>query len=167
MATTNGMLAAGSGGSGASAKQGSSGSQDDMMAQMMQGGMKRLEVAPDANTIPNYPQDAFMEGPMMNMDMMVDKPENYGLPAGWSENMQGMMTFVRVLVPAQYDEVMRRVAVARGTPPASSSAPAAASKSMHATAGRGAETPPPQSQAAPMNPAMKMDGMTMGGEVRR
>lgn len=51
-----------------------------------------------------------MEGPMMSMDAMVDKPENYGLPPGWSENMQGMMTFVRVLPAAQYDEVMRRVA---------------------------------------------------------
>ncbi len=45
----------------------------------------------------------------MAMDHMVAKPENYGLPAGWSGFMQGMMTFVRVLPPDEYDEVMRRV----------------------------------------------------------
>jgi manganese oxidase len=54
-----------------------------------------------------------MEGPMMNMDGMVDKPENYGLPAGWTEYMQGMMTFVRVLPADKYDEVMRLVAEAK------------------------------------------------------
>jgi len=46
---------------------------------------------------------------MMAMDEMVDKPENYGLPAGWSGFMQGMMTLVRVLPPDRYDEVMRRI----------------------------------------------------------
>jgi manganese oxidase len=40
---------------------------------------------------------------------MVDKPENYGLPAGWSGFMQGMMAFVRVLPPDRYDQVMRRI----------------------------------------------------------
>ncbi len=92
-------------------------SNDDGMEEMMMAGTRRLEVAPDANIVPNYPQDAFMEGPMMNMDVMVRKPENFGLPPGWSENMQGMMTFVRVMPPAQYDEVMRRVALAKGTAP--------------------------------------------------
>jgi hypothetical protein len=67
------------------------------------------DVAPNANSVPGFPQDAFMEGPMMAMDKMVAKPENYGLPAGWSGFMQGMMTFVRVLPPDEYDEVMRRV----------------------------------------------------------
>ena len=32
-----------------------------------------------ANNVPNFPQDAYMEGPMMNMDKLVDKPENLGL----------------------------------------------------------------------------------------
>ena len=45
----------------------------------------------------------------MAMDKMVAKPENHGLPAGWSGFMQGMMTFLRVLPPDEYDEVMRRV----------------------------------------------------------
>ena len=67
------------------------------------------DIAPNANSVPGFPQDAFMEGPMMAMDKMVAKPENYGLPAGWSGFMQGMMTLLRVLPPNEYDEVMRRV----------------------------------------------------------
>ena len=67
------------------------------------------DIAPNANGVPGFPQDAFMEGPMMAMDKMVAKPENHGLPAGWSGFMQGMMTFLRVLPPDEYDEVMRRV----------------------------------------------------------
>ena len=47
-----------------------------------------------------------MEGPMMAMDKVVDKPENYGLRPGWSGFMQGMMTFVRVLPPDVYDKIM-------------------------------------------------------------
>jgi manganese oxidase len=65
-------------------------------------------IAPDADSVPGFPQDAYMEGPMMAMDEMVEKPENYGLPAGWSGFTQGMMTFVRVLPPDRYDEVIRR-----------------------------------------------------------
>ena len=67
------------------------------------------DIAANANSVPGFPQDAYMEGPMMAMDEMVDKPENYGLPAGWSGFMQGMMTFVRVLPPGLYDEVKRRI----------------------------------------------------------
>src|ERR1700752_3314450 len=63
-------------------------------------------VSKDANSVPGFPQDAFMEGPMMEMDRMVDKPENYGLRPGWSGFMAGMMTFVRVLPPDQYDQIM-------------------------------------------------------------
>ena len=66
------------------------------------------DIAPDADQVPGFPQDAYMEGPMMAMDQMVAKPENYGLPAGWSGFMQGMMTFVRVLPPDKYDEVMQK-----------------------------------------------------------
>ena len=63
-------------------------------------GMKmEAEVSPDANRVPGFPQDAYMEGPMMAMDKAVSKPENYGLPPGWSGFMQGMMTLVRVLPP--------------------------------------------------------------------
>jgi hypothetical protein len=48
-----------------------------------------------------------MEGPMMAMDATVNKPENYGLRAGWSGFMGGMMTFVRVLPPETYDHIMQ------------------------------------------------------------
>jgi FtsP/CotA-like multicopper oxidase with cupredoxin domain len=64
------------------------------------------ETSPSANNVPNFPQDAYMEGPMMNMDRLVDKPENFGLRPNWSRFMQGMMTFVRVLPPEQYDQVV-------------------------------------------------------------
>ncbi|MDE3181657.1 MAG: copper oxidase [Acidobacteriota bacterium] len=63
------------------------------------------EVSPNANSVPGFPQDAFMEGLHMAMDEAVWKPENYGLRPGWSGFMQGMMTFVRVLPPAEYDKV--------------------------------------------------------------
>ena len=68
--------------------------------------MGEPEVSKDANSVPGFPQDAFMEGPMMAMDQMVDKPENYGLRPGWSGFMAGMMTFVRVLPPDKYDHIM-------------------------------------------------------------
>ena len=67
------------------------------------------DIAPDANATPGFPQDAFMEGPMMAMDKMLEKPENYGLRPGWSGFMQGMMTFVRVLPPDKYDEIMSKI----------------------------------------------------------
>jgi manganese oxidase len=73
------------------------------------------EIAPDAGNIPNFPQDAYMEGPMMAMDQAVERPENYGLKAGWSGFMQGMMTFVRVLEPHVYDEVISRMRQAKRT----------------------------------------------------
>jgi hypothetical protein len=82
----------------------------NMMAMDM-GGMKQenSDIAPNANEVPNFPQDVYMEGPMMNMDKMVDKPENYGLRPGWSQFMQGMMTFIRVLPPDKYDKVIARM----------------------------------------------------------
>ncbi len=84
----------------------------------MQGmGQTEGDIAPNANSVPGFPQDAFMEGPMMAMDKMVDKPENYGLRPGWSGFMQGMMTFVRVLPPDKYDKVMALVEQNRGKKP--------------------------------------------------
>src|SRR5260370_38290102 len=68
--------------------------------------MGQAEVSKDANSVPGCPQDAFIEGPMMAMDQMVDKPENFGLRPGWSGFMAGMMTFVRVLPPDKYDHIM-------------------------------------------------------------
>ena len=85
------------------------------MPGMQHGGMQmsgmdmKPDVSPDANRVPGFPQDAYMEGPMMAMDDMVQKPENFGLRPGWSGFMQGMMTFVRVLPPDKYDQVMERV----------------------------------------------------------
>jgi len=72
------------------------------------------DVAKDANRVPGFPQDAYMEGPMMAMDKMVERPQNYGLRPGWSGFMQGMMNFVRVLPPDQYDQVMEQIR--RGQP---------------------------------------------------
>ena len=69
------------------------------------GAMAMPEIANDANRVPGFPQDAFMESPMMAMDKMVEKPETYGLRAGWSGFAQGMMTFLRVLPPDLYDKI--------------------------------------------------------------
>ena len=43
---------------------------------------------------------------MMAMNKEADKPETYGLPAGWSGFAGGMMTLVRVLPPEQYEKIM-------------------------------------------------------------
>ena len=64
------------------------------------------DIADNANAVPGFPQDAYMEGPAMAMDQMVDKPENYGLRPGWSGFMMGMMTFLRVLPPDKYEQVI-------------------------------------------------------------
>lgn len=69
-------------------------------------GMSMPEMPPNANQIPLFPQDAFMESPMMAMDQEVEKPETYGLPAGWSGFGGGMMTLVRVLPPELYQTIM-------------------------------------------------------------
>ncbi len=63
-------------------------------------------IAANAVDVPNFPQDAYMESPMMAMDQAVDRPENLGLAPGWSGYMQGMMTFLRVLPPERYDAVL-------------------------------------------------------------
>jgi hypothetical protein len=83
------------------------------MGNMQMGQMAQDDIAKNANDVPNFPQDAYMEGPMMAMDKMVDRPENYGLRAGWSGFMQGMMTFVRVLPPDKYDVVIARMKQAK------------------------------------------------------
>ena len=63
-------------------------------------------IAENANQVPGFPQDAFME---MAMDAVVDKPETYGLPKNWSAGMMGMMTMVRVLPDNEFDEIQRRI----------------------------------------------------------
>jgi FtsP/CotA-like multicopper oxidase with cupredoxin domain len=61
-------------------------------------------IAPDAENVKGFPQDAFME---MGMDSVVAKPETHGLPANWSAEMMGMMTLIRVLPDDQYNEITR------------------------------------------------------------
>src|ERR1700751_5248361 len=71
-------------------------------------------VAPDAEKVPGFPQDAFME---MGMDELVQKPETHGLPKNWSAGMMGMMTMVRVLPEEKYEEIVRM----KGNPAAAES----------------------------------------------
>ncbi len=68
--------------------------------------MNMTQLPKNAGQVPLFPQDAFMEGPMMAMDKEVDKPETYGLPPGWSGFVGGMMTLVRVMPSEQYDKIM-------------------------------------------------------------
>ena len=110
-------------------------------------------VSANAGDVPNFPQDAYMEGPMMNMDQMVERPENHGLRPGWSQYMQGMMTFVRVLPPEQYDEVIARMqAVNRVNDPYAS-----------ILRNQSVTKPPTQKPAQPAaKPALKMNMPGMG-----
>jgi manganese oxidase len=59
-------------------------------------------IAENANSVPGFPQDAFME---MGMDAAVAKPETHGLPPNWSAGMMGMMTMVRALPDNEYDQI--------------------------------------------------------------
>ena len=62
----------------------------------------------DPKKVPGYPQDMWM-----TMDSQVAKPETAGLAEGWTGSMMGMMTLVRVLEPAEYNEIRRLQARAR------------------------------------------------------
>ncbi|HLH02788.1 MAG TPA: copper oxidase [Bryobacteraceae bacterium] len=77
----------------------------------MQHGSMSMEsdVSKNANQVPGFPQDAYMEGPMMAMEGIEKEPYNYLIRPGWSGFMQGMMTFVRVLPPDEYDRVMEQI----------------------------------------------------------
>src|SRR5579863_725168 len=72
-----------------------------------------VDASANANNVPGFPQDAFMESSMMAIDDKVAKPENDGLPPGWSGFMQGMMTFVRVLPPERYANVTEKIRAAK------------------------------------------------------
>ena len=67
------------------------------------------DISPNAGSIPGFPQDAYMESSMMEMDDAVKKPENSGLPPGWSAFMQGMMTLVRVFPPDEYEKMQKMI----------------------------------------------------------
>ncbi len=89
-----------------------------MMSMDMSGAAMQQQsngIAPRASDVPNFPQDAYMEGPMMNMEHtpMLQTPENFGLRPGWSASMQGMMAFLRVLPPDKYDDLVTRIRDAR------------------------------------------------------
>ena len=60
---------------------------------MLRGMAAPGDIADNADSVPGFPQDAYMEGPAMAMDSMVEKPENYLLRPGWSGFMMGMMNF--------------------------------------------------------------------------
>jgi hypothetical protein len=62
-------------------------------------------IAPNASSVPGFPQDAFME---MGMDEVVEKPETEGLPKNWSAGMMGMMTMMRVLRDKEYDAIVMK-----------------------------------------------------------
>jgi hypothetical protein len=83
----------------------------------MQMQMDKALVSKNANSVPGFPQDAFMEGPVMAMDDMVQKPENYGLRPGWTGFTMGMMTLLRVLPPDQYDHIQELRRKQRTTKP--------------------------------------------------
>jgi hypothetical protein len=110
-ATDNGPSLGRGMGVGSTNEKATSDGPSSSMTGMQHEGMQMMEadVTKDANLVPGFPQDAFMEGPAMAMDKMVEKPENDGLRPGWSGFMQGMMTFVRVLEPEQYDKIARAV----------------------------------------------------------
>jgi hypothetical protein len=46
---------------------------------------------------------------MMIVDDDVARPETYGLAAGWTASMMGMMTLVRVLPEDKYNDIMARI----------------------------------------------------------
>jgi hypothetical protein len=94
---------------GAMTPQASAQSSPSQQAAPRMGGMQmgQADVSKDANSVPGFPQDAFMESPAMAIDAMVEKPETHALRPGWSGYMQGMMTLIRVLPAERYDEIER------------------------------------------------------------
>lgn len=72
---------------------------------MRQGGMAGMNMPGMSHgaskPVPGYPQDMWM---VMDKDY-ASKPECYGLRAGWTGGMMGMMTLVRVLPPELYDKI--------------------------------------------------------------
>jgi FtsP/CotA-like multicopper oxidase with cupredoxin domain len=76
-----------------------------MQALAARAGFEHQHLSPvsrDAEKIPGFPQDAFME---MGMDELSQKPETHNLPKNWSAGMMGMMTMVRVLPEKDFDEI--------------------------------------------------------------
>ena len=76
----------------------------NLVGQNQHAGHANMQDETAKKRVPGYPQDM-----MMIMDKEVAKPQTYGLPAGWTASMMGMMTLVRVMAPADYDEIQRRI----------------------------------------------------------
>ena len=60
---------------------------------------------PEKKKVAGYPQDMWM---VMD-EMYKNKPETFGLRAGWTGGMMGMMTLVRVLPPDKFEAIMARM----------------------------------------------------------
>jgi FtsP/CotA-like multicopper oxidase with cupredoxin domain len=59
---------------------------------------------PNANRVPGFPQDGFMDMPM---DRAAGKSAEFiDLPPNWSAGMQGMMTLLRVMPPEKYERYL-------------------------------------------------------------
>ena len=58
---------------------------------------------PDTTLVPGFPQDM-----AMTMDEAVEKPETFGLRKGWTAGMMGMMTLIRVVSPALFEQIAER-----------------------------------------------------------
>jgi hypothetical protein len=116
-AQTNGALSAGEAEKAMAAMPGMDRSKMSGMDHAGMQGMNMPDLPKNANQTPLFPQDAYMEGPMMAMDKEVEKPETYGLPAGWSGFVGGMMTLVRVMPAEPYEKIMDLKAKQRAQAP--------------------------------------------------
>jgi hypothetical protein len=106
MARTNGPVSQSEAGKAMAAMPGMDHSKMSGMDHGAMSGMTMPAPPKNAEQLPLFPQDAYMEGPMMAMDKEVEKPETHGLPEGWSGFIGGMMTLVRVLPNDRYEEIM-------------------------------------------------------------
>jgi hypothetical protein len=70
----------------------------------MQAMSEAQTIAPNASSVPGFPQDGLMEMPM---DAAAGNlPEFIDLPANWSLGMQGMMSLLRVMPPDRYERYL-------------------------------------------------------------
>ncbi len=63
----------------------------------------------EMSNVPGFRQDMFMP-----MDQEVAKPETRGMRPTWSGGVMGMMTVVRVLEPAAFDQIQAEIAAGGG-----------------------------------------------------
>ncbi|HEY9760595.1 MAG TPA: multicopper oxidase domain-containing protein [Oculatellaceae cyanobacterium] len=73
----------------------------------------QMTPTPPTDLPPGFPQDDMM---MMPMDAAVAKPENNGLPPGWSGGLTGMMNLIRILPADKYDKLMADIRTGRIDP---------------------------------------------------